>query len=149
MITNTWEKSFPHYNEIDPEIINNRFIYDLDMKDKLVETTKNYYTKMVESVIDYNKDMDSKMLHKIFNESISNENILLLYELFYHFINLTKTGDYNLISGFFALLNESQKHQFYDLPRFCNYNFYFSKLYLVFIYSCQKYYKSSKVYIVY
>jgi len=145
--TDTWASDLMHYSELDHEIIEKYFIFDLDCTDIMIESVKKFNSEIYENN-EYElirKRIDSHLIYKAYKEAIDNENFILLYEIFISLIKITNENDFTLINEFFKILSNEEKKFFYTLPEFTEYNVYFIKLFLIFIWNYQKYFKSNLV----
>jgi hypothetical protein len=142
---NIWDKYFIPYTDLNPSLIEKYFIFDLDLEEKQRESVKLFTSTLYESLSNTSFNEIPKFLYKSFKDALLEENLLLLYELFSYLVNrvIHKLQDFNLLFKFLSLFSEGDKSQLYNLPAFSDYNVFFVRIYLIFIFHYEQFYKQT------
>jgi hypothetical protein len=153
--SNLWEKNILHFTDLDPDIIHNYFIIDLDTKESQIERGLDFlnYTNMnnsfylsedVKGTNETSTNIENEYLIKIFEESTlpNKENFILIYELLNFLIKQQTSSKFSVVNEFLNSIFLKYKNQFYNLSSFTDFNVHILKQYLIFIYNYFAYSKT-------
>lgn len=128
-----WEKDITFYNEIDPELIQDFFVNDIENIEEDIKKTDELLEIEAELIIKTEADLTSEDLTEMFKVIFLGENLLYAYEFFNVIFIMIKKLQIQNVLNFFNEMDTNLKAFFYNIPFSSGYNAFIIKIYLIFI----------------
>jgi hypothetical protein len=141
---NLWEFYMYNVEDINPQILDEFFYCQLSEEDEDDEGgLENLQCFSLAKRV--RQSSDARELQKLYLEAKRKENQPALFQIYLLLVKMTSQNDYKFMSEFMKNLNEEEKSNVFELPKFSSENAYLIKQYLVFIYNYYRYFKNNKV----